>query len=87
LLIKQEIVFMKKKGKRIIGVLLGFYYSIVVLMAQAPTGIDTRAKDPNPFTLDDILLYIVFPVILFLTVYLVQRRQKKQAKKKGAAEE
>ena len=60
---------------------------MVFLVAQAPTGIDTRAKDPNPFTLDDILLYIVFPVILFATAYLVHRRQKKQAKQKGPANE
>ena len=78
---------MKKNWKRFAGVLAGTYLSIGYLVAQAPTGIDTRAKDPNPFTLDDILLYILFPVILFVTAYLVHRRQKKQAKKKGTAEE
>lgn len=78
---------MKKNWKRFAVVLLGTIYSGMFLMAQAPTGIDTRTKDPNPFTLDDILLYIVFPVILFLTAYLVHRHQKKQAKKKNPAEE
>jgi hypothetical protein len=78
---------MKKNWKRFAGVLAGTYLRMVFLVAQAPTGIDTRAKDPNPFTLDDILLYIVFPVILFATAYLVHRRQKKQAKQKGPANE
>ncbi len=83
----KEVEIMKKNWKRFAGVLLGTTYNIMVLMAQAPTGIDTRTKDPNPFTLDDILLYIVFPVILFLTAYLVHRHQKKQARKKNLTEE
>lgn len=78
---------MKKNWKRFAGVLLGLYYSLMILVAQSPTGIDTRRKDPKPFTLDDILLYIVFPVLLFIAVYISRRHQKKQAETKQTTED
>ena len=52
-------------------------YSLSELVAQSPTHIDTRRKDPKPFTLDDILLYIVFPALLFIAAYFGRRYQKK----------
>jgi hypothetical protein len=79
----KDLEIMKKNRKRLVGMILTIYSGMITLMAQAPTGIDTRAKNPRPFTLDDVLLYIVFPVILFVTVILVHRHQKKQAKKKN----
>jgi hypothetical protein len=79
----KDLEIMKKNRKRLAGMILTIYSGMITLMAQAPTGIDTRAKDPRPFTLDDVLLYIVFPAVLFVTAFLVHRRQKKQAKKKN----
>ena len=58
-------------------VLMGLVFSLGALLAQSPTHIDTRRKDPKPFTLDDILLYIVFPVLLFIAAYVGRRYQKK----------
>jgi len=83
----KDLEIMKKNWKRFIGVMFGTYGSVMILMAQSPTGIDTRAKTPGPFTLDDVLLYIVFPVILFVTAILVHRHQKKEAKKKNQTQE
>jgi hypothetical protein len=61
-------------------------YSLSGLLAQSPTHIDTRRKDPKPFTLDDILLYIVFPVLLFIAAYFGRRYQKKLKEKKESVE-
>lgn len=66
---------------------LGLLLSLWELSAQSPTHIDTRRKDPKPFTLDDILLYIVFPVILFLAAYLLRRYQNRQTEKTNTPEE
>jgi hypothetical protein len=71
---------------RSVLVLTGFIYSLGGLLAQSPTHIDTRRKDPKPFTLDDILLYIVFPVLLFVAAYVGRRYQKKLKEKKDAFE-
>ena len=72
---------------RSVLVLSGFIYSLVDLLAQSPTHIDTRRKDPKPFTLDDILLYIVFPVLLFIAAYFGHRYQKKLRDQQKTAEE
>lgn len=72
---------MKYIVRRFVLVLPGFLYSLSEILAQSPTHIDTRRKDPKPFTLDDILLYIVFPVLLFLAAYFGRRYQKKLKKK------
>jgi hypothetical protein len=47
---------MKAKIRGVAFTLFGLLYSLVELMAQSPTNIDTRSRDPKPFTLDDILL-------------------------------
>lgn len=65
-------------------VLLSLYFSLMELMAQSPTHIDTRRKDPKPFTLDDILLYIVFPLLLFIAAIAGRRYQKKLKDKNKA---
>lgn len=67
--------------------LIGLFFSLIELMAQSPTHIDTRRKDPKPLTLDDILLYIVFPLLLFAGVILARRYQKKLQDKKNAPAE
>ena len=77
---------MKNIVNRILLVLFGFAYSLGELVAQSPTHIDTRRKDPKPFTLDDILLYIVFPVLLFVAAYFGRRYQKKLIKQKKLEE-
>jgi hypothetical protein len=58
--------------------IMGLFIFLVEIIAQSPTHIDTRRKEPNPFTLDDILLYIVFPALLFLAVLWARRYQKKK---------
>lgn len=72
--------------KFILG-LIGLFYTLSALLAQSPTHIDTRRKDPKPFTLDDILLYIVFPVLLFIAAYFGHRYQKKLKDRQKTAEE
>ena len=78
---------MKNILHRFYLVLMGLIYGAGVLLAQSPTHIDTRRKDPKPFTLDDILLYIVFPVLLFIGAYLGRRYQKKMKEKKESLED
>jgi len=78
---------MKNIIQRTVPVLIGLIYSLSEILAQSPTHIDTRRKDPKPFTLDDILLYIVFPVLLFAGAYLGRRYQKKLKEKKNSPEE
>jgi hypothetical protein len=73
---------MKHIIQRILLVLISLTYYMGELLAQSPTHIDTRRKDPKPFTLDDILLYIVFPVLLFIAAYFGRRYQKKLKEKK-----
>lgn len=77
---------MKKRIRNIALTLLGLLYSLMELMAQSPTNIDTRSKEPKPFTLDDILLYIIFPVLLFAAAIYVRRHQKKLRKKKNTTD-
>lgn len=50
--------------KRIWAALIMVMLAWGQLMSQSPTHIDTRRKEPNPLTLDDILLYIVAPLLL-----------------------
>jgi len=78
---------MKNIIQRSVLVLMGFIYSLGEVLAQSPTHIDTRRKDPKPFTLDDILLYIVFPVLLFIAAYFGRRYQKKLQERKKTAED
>ena len=61
--------------------LLGLFYSLMEVMAQSPTNIDTRSRDPKPFTLDDILLYIVFPSLLFIVAIYGRIHHKKRKEK------
>ena len=77
---------MKNIIHRFYLVLMGLIYGASALLAQSPTHIDTRRKDPKPFTLDDILLYIVFPVLLFIAAYFGRRYQKKMKEKKESLE-
>jgi hypothetical protein len=77
---------MKKWIRRFIFTLLGLSYGLMELMAQSPTNIDTRSKEPKPFTLDDILLYIVFPVLLFAAAIYVRRYQKKLKEKNNISD-
>ncbi len=56
---------------------------IAQLQAQSPTHIDTRKKEPQRFTLDDILLYIVFPLILAAIAIWANRYRKKQKEKEA----
>jgi hypothetical protein len=46
-------------------------------IAQIPTHYPT-GRDPMEFTLGNILVYIVFPVLLILIWIVVRRRQKKK---------
>ena len=78
---------MKTKIKSIAFTFLGLLFSLMELMAQSPTHIDTRKKDPKPFTLDDILLYIVFPVLLLIAAILGRRYQEKLKRKKEIKED
>lgn len=78
---------MKPSIRNITWLLFSLFFSLAELVAQSPTHIDTRKKDPKPFTLDDILVYIVFPVLLFLGIILAQRYQKKLREKKMNKEE
>jgi len=78
---------MKKIIRSSMLVLIGLTYSLSEILAQSPTHIDTRRKDPKPFTLDDILLYIVFPLLLFAAAYFGRRYQKKLQDKKNAPED
>ena len=78
---------MKTIIHRFILGIFGLIYGLNDLLAQSPTHIDTRRKDPNPFTLDDILLYIVFPVLLFIAAYFGRRYQKRLREQKDATEE
>jgi len=73
---------MKTYISKIIALLSGLYLSLLELTAQSPTHIDTRSKDPKPFTLDDVLLYIIFPVLLFLAALWARRYQKKKREEK-----
>ena len=72
---------MRNLFHRFAFVFLGILFVLVEILAQSPTHIDTRRKDPKPVTLDDILLYIVFPVLLFIAAYLGRRYQKKKKEK------
>lgn len=67
--------------------LLGIFITLAEMLAQSPTHIDTRRKEPNPFTLDDIILYIFFPLLLFIAAYFGRRYQKKLQEKRNAPEE
>jgi hypothetical protein len=78
---------MKNIFQKFVLVILVAMYSLSELLAQSPTHIDTRRKDPKPFTLDDILLYIVFPVLLFIAAYYGRRYQKKLKDKKNTTED
>ena len=77
---------MKNIIPRIYLIIMALMYGISKVLAQSPTHIDTRRKDPKPFTLDDILLYIVFPVLLFIAAYFGRRYQKKIKEKKESLE-
>jgi hypothetical protein len=62
-------------------------FAVSGLIAQSPTHIDTRSKDPKPFSLDDVLLYIVFPILLFIYVWWARaftKRKREKADKEGA---
>ena len=78
---------MTNKIKRYGYALVGIFITLSEIIAQSPTHIDTRRKDPNPFTLDDIILYILFPVLLFIAAYFGRRYQKKLQEKKNAPED
>ena len=65
----------------------GLLLSIGELRAQSPTHIDTKVGEPKPFTLDDILLYIVFPLILVAIAIWARRYRQKQKKEEEKANE
>jgi len=61
-------------------------FTVYDVVAQSPTHIDTRRKEPNAFTLDDILLYIVAPLVLiglslWYRVYMNRKRLEKKKEK------
>jgi|GEM_PF-2079573 len=72
---------MKTKIRGVSLTLFGLLCSLMELVAQSPTNIDTRSRDPKPFTLDDILLYIVFPSLLLIVAIYSRRLQKKRKEK------
>lgn len=78
---------MKNIFRKYVLFILVTMYSLSALVAQSPTHIDTRRKDPKPFTLDDILLYIVFPALLFIAAYFGRRYQKKLRDQKNTTED
>ena len=61
-----------------------FIYMSVVF-AQAPTHYPSGSY-PMEFTAVNILVYIVFPVLLFLLWILVRRSQKKKANSENSTE-
>ena len=70
---------MKSLINRIILFFLWIWTGIANVSAQSPTHIDTRQREPTPFSLDDILLYIVAPlVILLLSLWYRYRQNKKR---------
>jgi len=80
-------VIMKAMTRGLALTLFGLFYSLAELMSQSPTGIDTRSREPKPFTLDDILLYIVFPVLLIIVAIYGRRHQKKLREKENGSEQ
>jgi hypothetical protein len=55
-----------------------------VVYAQTPTHYPT-GQDPMEFTAVNILVYIVFPVLLFVILILTRRRKKKKNKDENTA--
>jgi hypothetical protein len=58
-------------------------FAVSDLIAQSPTHIDTRSKDPKPFSLDDVLIYIVFPILLFIGVWRARANTKRKREEAG----
>jgi len=63
---------------RIIMIFSGIRFGMGTLMAQSPTSIDTRHRDPKPFSLDDILLYIVAPLAMLILMLWYRYSQNKK---------
>lgn len=51
------------------------------VVAQGPSSIDTSEPDPLPFTLPNILIFIVAPVLLFVFYiwWLKKKRKEREA--------
>jgi hypothetical protein len=75
---------------RLYHLLILAIFAVSDLIAQSPTHIDTRSRDPKPFSLDDVLLYIVFPILLFIAAWWTRaytKRKRKEADKEGAGKD
>jgi hypothetical protein len=56
------------------------------LTGQSPTGIDTRQREPKPFSLEDVLLYIVAPVVILgLSLWYRYTQNKKRLEREEQA--
>lgn len=75
---------MKKFAAYLILMLSGIYFNAYELIAQSPTNIDTRKKDPEPFTLIDYLVYIGFPILMVILVIWYRYYRKKIAEKENS---
>jgi hypothetical protein len=75
-------MMMKKYAARGILSGTGIVFRLMEIMAQSPTHIDTRTREPQPFTPGGILMYIVFPVLLFIAVLWGRHYQKKKRESK-----
>ena len=71
---------------RFVLMIWGIFFSMSTILAQSPTNIDTRRKDPEPFTAIDYLIYIGFPVLMVILVIWYRNYRKKQEENKDLTE-
>jgi len=64
----------------------GILFTMNTILAQSPTDIDTRRKDPRPFTAIDYLIYIGFPILMVILVIWYRNYRKKQEENKDLTE-
>lgn len=64
-------------------------YSLQQVAAQGPTSIPTGEPEPVPFTLPNILIFIVAPVLLFIFYiwWLKKKRKEREEELQNKREE
>jgi hypothetical protein len=80
---------MKKRLIKLYGVMLLLALSVQHAVAQGPTSIPTGEPEPVPFTLPNILIFIVAPVLLFIFYiwWLKQKRKEREEELRKKREE
>lgn len=77
-----------RKLKYTVGfALLSLFALALNLYSQGPTSIDTSKPEKVPFTLPNILIFIVLPAILFIFYLWWIRQKKKEYEKKREQEQ